>query len=63
MDERIPTRNVQRSITFNRFLYVALREEADKDGIKIAHVINQKLSKLFEERIELLKLQEKMKYR
>lgn len=57
----IPQRNVQRSLTINRFLYAALQEEADKTGIKIAHVINRELSNRFKEKIELLKLQEKMK--
>jgi hypothetical protein len=39
-----------------------MEAEANKLGIKITSVINQELSKRFQEKVELLKLQEKMKY-
>ncbi len=54
-------KNFPRSVTFDRFLYAALEQEAEKLGIKVSHVINQELSKLFQNNIQLLRQQEKNK--
>jgi len=57
----IKPRNIQRAMTFNRFLYAALEMEADRLNINITDVVNQELSKTFHETIRLLKKQEKNK--
>jgi hypothetical protein len=62
METPLHTRNVQRAVTFDRFLYAALEAEAEKLGIKVSHVINAELSKTFQDKIQLLKLQDKAKY-
>jgi len=54
----IPTKNVQRSFTINRYLYAVLKEVAEKTGTSITHLINQELSILFEDNINQLKLKE-----
>ncbi len=61
-NQKIRTRNLQRAVTFDRFLYSVLEQEADKLGIKISHMINLELSKLFKDKIRLLKIQEASKY-
>jgi hypothetical protein len=58
----IPSKNVQRGMTFNRFLYAALRDEAEKLNIDVSDIVHIELSKLFFEKIQLLKAQEKNKY-
>ena len=62
MDANLRRKNVPRHMTFERHLYAVLEIEARRLGIKVAHVVNQELSKRFEEKIELLRLQEKTKY-
>jgi ribosomal protein L14 len=62
MEASVRRKNVNRHVTFDRFLYAVMEAEANKLGIKITSVINQELSKRFQEKVELLKLQEKMKY-
>ena len=59
---KVAPKNPQRAMTFNRFLYAVLQEEANKLNINVSDVVNQELSKNFYTRIELLKLQEKTKY-
>jgi len=49
-------------MTFNRFLYAVLESESERLGIKIAHLVNMTLSEKYEDKIELLRLQERSKY-
>jgi len=62
MEVKISPKNVQRAMTFNRYLYAVLQEEANKLNINVSDVVNQELSKNFLNRIELLKLQDSRKY-
>ena len=57
----IPLKNIQRGMTFNRFLYAALRQEADKLNIDVSDVVHLELSKIFRDTIQLLKMQERNK--
>jgi len=61
-NQKIHTRNLQRAMTFDRFLYSVLEKEADNLGVKISHLVNLELSKTFQDKIQLLKLQERTKY-
>ncbi len=58
----IKPKNIPRSVTFDRFLYAALEQEAEMLGIKVSHIINLEMSKLFQDRIQLLKQKERDKY-
>jgi hypothetical protein len=58
---KVRKKNVQRHMTFDKFLYTILEDEADKLGIKISSLVNMALSKQFYDKIELLKLQEQVK--
>ncbi len=55
-------KNVPRTVTFDRFLYATLEQEAEMLGIKISHIVNQEMSRLFKDKIRLLKIQEASKY-
>jgi hypothetical protein len=58
----VKTKNILRSVTFDRFLYSVLEQEAEELGTKISHVINAELSKVFKDKIRLAKIQEASKY-
>jgi len=60
-NQTIQVKNVQRAMTFDRFLYAILEEEADKLGVKISHLVNQEMCKVYQDRIQLLKQQERNK--
>jgi len=49
-------------VTFDRFLYAVLEQEAEQLGTKVSHVINAELSKVFKDKIRLVKIQEASKY-
>jgi hypothetical protein len=58
----VKPKNVQTSMTYNRFLYAVLEEEAEKLGVKISHLVNQELSKAYLDKIQFLKEKEKNNY-
>jgi len=59
---QVKTKNLPRSVTFDRFLYAVLEQEAEQLGTKVSHVINAELSKVFKDKIRLVKIQEASKY-
>ncbi len=61
-NQKIHTKGIQRAVVFDPFLYSILEQEADNLGIKISHVINSELSRTFQDRIRILKIQERTKY-
>ncbi len=55
-------KNIHTSMTYERFLYTILEQEAESRGLRVSNVVNEELTKLFKDKIQLLRLQEKTKY-